>query len=117
MSETHHDTNYVKIWSILVVLLIISVVGPLFGVRVVTVVTAFGIAFVKAYLVAKNFMHLNIEKRFVVYLLTTCLAFMLLFFTAVAPDVMRAEGHQWKKPVWLEESAQAPSPEDPHDEH
>jgi hypothetical protein len=27
---------------------------------------------------------------------------MLLFFAAVAPDVMNAEGTQWVKPSWLE---------------
>ena len=34
----------------------------------------------KAYLVAKNFMHINVEKRFVPYIVLTVLVFMLLFF-------------------------------------
>jgi caa(3)-type oxidase subunit IV len=96
MSEMHHP-NYVKVWSALVVLLVISIAGPFLGVRIVTLITAFGIAFVKAYLVARNFMHLNIERRYAVYLLTTVLAFMLLFFAGVSPDVMKSEGHQWVK--------------------
>ena len=53
----------------------------------------------KAYLVAKNFMHLNVERRYVVYLLTTVLAFMLLLFASVAPDVMKQEGSGWTKPA------------------
>lgn len=96
MSGMHHP-NYVKVWSALVVLLAISVAGPFLGIRIVTLITAFGIAIVKAYLVARNFMHLNIERRYAVYLLTTVLAFMLLFFAGVSPDVMKPEGHQWVK--------------------
>jgi len=102
MSEEHtHHTNYVKIWGILVVLLIISVVGPMFGHKHVTLVTAFGIAIVKAYLVAKNFMHINLAPKYITYLAATCLVFMLLFFAGTSPDVMKSEGRNWEKPSWL----------------
>jgi caa(3)-type oxidase subunit IV len=98
MSEAHAEhPNYVKIWGILVVLLTISVFGPFLGIKIVTLITAFGIAVVKAYLVARNFMHLNIQPRYVTYLLTTCLVFMLLFFSGVSPDVMKHRGDQWVK--------------------
>lgn len=93
--EDHGQIHYVKVWAILVVLLIISVLGPLLGHPVVTLITAFGIACVKAFLVCKNFMHLNVQKPFVVYMLVTALVFMLLFFFAVAPDVMKHDGHNW----------------------
>jgi caa(3)-type oxidase subunit IV len=96
--EHHEHPNYVRIWAILLVLLVISVLGPMIGIQAVTLITAFGIAIVKAYLVAKNFMHLNIEPRFVAYLLTTMLVFMLLFFAGSSPDVMRFEGSNWTKP-------------------
>jgi len=110
MSEAHaHHPNYVKIWAILVVLLVVSVIGPMFGIRAVTLLTAFGIALVKAYLVAKNFMHIDIAPRYVAYLATTCLVFMLLFFAGAAPDVMKADGHNWVKPSWQEAAAQAGS--------
>ena len=65
--ETHH-TNYVKIWAILCVLLAISIAGPLLEIRIVTLITAFGIAVVKAYIVAKNFMHVNVQPRYVAML-------------------------------------------------
>ena len=97
MSEMHHP-NYVKIWGILLVLLAISIAGPFIGIRVVTLITAFGIAIVKAYLVAKNFMHLNVQPRFVILLLGTSLAFLLLFFAGASPDVMKDEGSGWTKP-------------------
>jgi len=90
-----HHTNYVKIWGILLALLVVSVLGPMVGIKWLTLMTAFGIAIVKAYLVAANFMHLNIERKYVVYLLVVTLGLMGLFFIAVAPDVMKHEGANW----------------------
>ena len=101
MSEEHH-TNYVKIWGILVVLLVVSVIGPMFGHRWLTLVTAFGIACVKAFMVAKHFMHINLTPKFVTYTMVTCLVFMFLFFTATAPDIMKSTGANWQKPLWVE---------------
>jgi caa(3)-type oxidase subunit IV len=102
--HTHHP-NYVKIWAILVALLIVSVIGPMAGIRIVTLLTAFGIAIVKAYLVARNFMHINVAARYVTYLMVTCLVFMFLLFAGTAGDVMKAEGRNWTKPSWLEGTA------------
>lgn len=97
MTEHAHTShpNYVRIWGILVFLLVVSVCGPMLGIKVVTLITAFGIAIVKAYLVAKNFMHLNIERRYVTYLLLTMVGFMLILFFGVSPDVMKHEGRNW----------------------
>ena len=103
-----HEVNYVKIWAILLCLLVASILGPFLGIKIVTLITAFGIAIVKAYLVAKNFMHLNIEPRYAIYLLTTMLVFMLLLFAGAAPDVMKHEGRNWvKPPVHVEAEASA----------
>jgi caa(3)-type oxidase subunit IV len=92
-----HHRNYVKIWAILCVLLVVSIVGPMFGIRVVTLITAFGIALVKAYLVARNFMHLDIEKKWVGYILLAMIAFMIVMFGGVAPDVLKHGGQRWQK--------------------
>jgi len=89
--------HYVRVWGTLLVLLVISVAGPFLGIPAVTLITAFGIALVKAYLVAKNFMHLNVQPGFVGYLLTTCLVFMLLLFAGSSPDVMKHDGDNWVK--------------------
>jgi caa(3)-type oxidase subunit IV len=97
--HSEHETNYIKIWAILLCLLVVSILGPFLEIQIVTLITAFGIAIVKAYLVAKNFMHLNIEPRYAVYLLTTMLVFVLLFFAGAAPDVMKHEGSNWVKPA------------------
>ena len=69
MSEAHEHPNYVKIWYWLLVLLAISVVGPMLEIPAVTIITAFGIALVKSFLVAANFMHLNAEKKMIYWTL------------------------------------------------
>ena len=99
--EHHEHPNYIKVYWILQALLVISVIGPEFEIQIVTLITAFGVACVKAYMVAVNFMHINIAKRYVTYLVATCLVFMLLFFAGTAPDVMKAEGDNWAKPAWV----------------
>jgi caa(3)-type oxidase subunit IV len=112
MAKGTHDRNYVRIWAILLVLLVISVVGPMFGIRVVTLITAFGVAAYKAYLVAKNFMHLDIQKPIVHWALATAVVFMVLLFAGVAPDVMKDEGQFWAKDEGFH-----PAIEEPHGEH
>ena len=105
-AHAEHGTNfYVKIWAILLVLLVVSVLGPELGIKWVTLLTAFGIAIVKAYLVAVNFMHINLTPRYVIYAVATALVFMLLFFAGTAPDVMKSSGHNWKKPAWIQAEA------------
>ena len=97
-AEAHvHHPNYVKIWAILVALLLVSVLGSMSHVREVVLIAAFGIAIVKAYLVAKNFMHVSVEKRWVPYLLVMCLLFIAILFAGVAPDVMKHSGLNWSK--------------------
>lgn len=93
----HHETNYVKIWAILVGLLVVSVLGPMLGHPVITLITAFGIALIKAYLVAKNFMHLDVEKPIIHWTLGAALVLMVLLYAGVMPDVGRASGERWKK--------------------
>lgn len=97
----NHDSHYVKVYFTLLALLTVSILGPLLEIKVVTLITAFGIAIVKAYLVAKNFMHINLTPRFVIYTITTTLVFMLLFFAGTAPDVMKDRGTNWEKPAWI----------------
>jgi caa(3)-type oxidase subunit IV len=101
-AHTTHHYNYVKIWGVLLVLLVLSVLGPIVASNmepttklVLTLTTAFGIAFVKAFLVIKYFMHLTVEKKYIGFLLLTMLAFMLVFVGGVAPDVMKHEGQRW----------------------
>jgi caa(3)-type oxidase subunit IV len=91
----HSPAFYVKIWGILLVLLIISILGPELGHPVITLVTAFGIAVVKALMVCAYFMHLNIEKRFIWYMLIGMVLMVGLFFVGVASDIHRLKGSNW----------------------
>ncbi|MGB0647433.1 MAG: cytochrome C oxidase subunit IV family protein [Bradymonadia bacterium] len=101
-----HHPSYIKVYFILLVLFIVSVAGPelapiIFGegqeglAKGFVLFTAFGIAFVKAYYVIAYFMHLKFEVKYVNYMLATTVVFMLLFFSGVAADVMKHEGHNW----------------------
>ena len=92
----HSPKFYVKIWAILLGLLVVSVVGPMLEIRAITLATAFGIAFVKAFLVVKHFMHLPIEKKYVTYLLGAMLAAMALMVGAVSADVLKHDGKNWE---------------------
>ena len=91
--DEHPD--YRKVYLTLLVLLVISVAGPFLGVVWITLITAFGIAVVKANLVVQNFMHLRWEKRLVKWVLISSLVLMALFVAGVAPDVMRHDGQNW----------------------
>jgi caa(3)-type oxidase subunit IV len=96
MAGAHAHPNYVKIWALLLVLLVVSIIGPEFGIPWLTLVTAFGIALVKTYYVAAYFMHLNFEKKYVLFLLILATILVGVFFFGVASDVMKAEGQNWK---------------------
>lgn len=98
--EAAHIRMYTRVYITLLVLFLVSVTGPviggLVGSKALVLITAFGIAVVKAYLVCAHFMHLNIEKRYIGYLLFTTVVFMLLFYAGVAPDVMEHHGRNWE---------------------
>jgi caa(3)-type oxidase subunit IV len=102
MSEIHSPAHYVKMWAILVGLLIVSLVGPLFGITALTLVTAFGIALVKASLVAAHFMHLNVEKRYIRYMLYTMVLIVALLFAGTAPDILKPAGLRWQNRAVIE---------------
>jgi len=90
-----HHPDYKKIYFVLLGLLVVSILGPEIGIVWVTLITAFGIALVKANLVVQNFMHLRWEKRIMKWMLATSVVLMFLFFAGTAPDVMKHEGHRW----------------------
>src|SRR5689334_12625495 len=119
-AHADHTKQYLKIYVILLALFAVSVTGPMIGIKWLTLVTAFGIAVVKAYLVAANFMHLKVEKKYVVYLLLTALAFMFLFYAGVSPDVMHHRGRQWENVAaqeWSKKALAEDAAEREHGEH
>ena len=95
-NDGNHHVDYGKIYKWLVILFVISVTGPILGIKWLTILTAFGIAIVKASLVANYFMHLKFEKQFIWLLMLTCLLFLFVLFTFVAPDILNHEGANWE---------------------
>ncbi|WP_221774595.1 cytochrome C oxidase subunit IV family protein [Pelagicoccus albus] len=104
--SAHNHPSYFKIYIMLLVLFVISVAGPevaeLMGLEGVTrliviLVTAFGIALVKAYYVLAYFMHLKFEKIYAPYILLSMVALLFVFFFGSATDSMMSEGHNWEK--------------------
>ena len=93
--SNHTPAHYRKVWLILLALLVVSVVGPMAEIKIITLLTAFGIAGVKAFLVIKHFMHLDEELPVVRYILIVGLALMLMMFAAVGIDVMNHDGARW----------------------
>ena len=97
--HAHADKDYIKIWAILLGLLAVSLIGPVIGEKMgifaITLVTAFGIAGVKAYLVVTRFMHIGVEKKYITYLLVGMLGLMGLMMGGVGPDVLRHKGTGW----------------------
>lgn len=115
-----HERHYVIIWAQLLVLLLVSVFGPMvathFGWHWLLLATAFGVAVVKAYMVAKNFMHLNVEKPIVHYIMAIGVALMVLMYGALAPDIQKGEGQNWKKSAGFHHSFTTSKPIE-HGEH
>ncbi len=110
--EDHGPKFYYKIYYILLVLLIVSVLGPELGHRGLTLFTAFGIAIIKALMVAAYFMHLNVEKKYIWYVLLTMLLMVGMFFLGTAADTMKPEGQNWSNEAaktLIEEHAGAPT--------
>ena len=104
--------HYVRIYLLLLALLLVSIAGPevgerldrevsLFGFRLglgvtLTLITAFGIAVWKAWLVIKHFMHLSIERPIAKIFLAASVLLLALFWGGVAPDVQLHEGRGWE---------------------
>ncbi len=112
MASNSHP-SYFKIYLLLLVLFGVSVLGPevaewmdLEGPSrlILVLITAFGIALVKAYYVLAYFMHLKFEKIYAPYILLSMVALLFVFFFGTATDAMMSEGHNWEKtPVVLPE--------------
>ncbi len=104
--------HYVRIYALLLVLLAVSIAGPLVGERLdmeisifgyriglgitLTLITAFGIAIWKASLVVKHFMHLSIERPIAKMFLAASVLLLALFWGGVAPDVQLHDGRMWE---------------------
>ncbi len=89
MTEQAHKTNYNEIFYWLVGLAAISVIGSVFHLPVKLVnALVFGIAFVKASLVAWNFMHLKSEGRLIYMIALIPVVLFIILVTLLVPDFL-----------------------------
>ena len=106
------SNHYFKIYLLLLGLLTVSIIGPTFGILVVTLITAFGIAVIKAWLVIKHFMHLTVERVMPKLFLAASVLLLALFWGGVAPDVQQHDGKLWENDAAKEAVARGiPEPE------
>lgn len=81
-----HNRHYLTIWFWLMALLLLSVAAASVLPRVQAVVLIFAVAVVKAFLVARHYMHLK-NERFIIYAMALVpLIFVLLFLLGLVPD-------------------------------
>ena len=89
--EYHGHPNYFMIWVLLLVTFTASLVMGMFFSPLVTVVSAFAVAFLKAYFVLDYFMHLKWEPKFFWGLLIFSVLVMVFLFVGLYPDIVPVE--------------------------
>jgi caa(3)-type oxidase subunit IV len=88
----HHHPNYLAIWTVLVVLLVLGIAVGFVKSPVLGAVLVFGVATVKAFLVAANYMHLTFEPLFVRAIVLCGIAIVLIVLIGLIPDIVYVYG-------------------------
>jgi cytochrome c oxidase subunit 4 len=85
----HHPVNYFLIFGALIVFTVVTVLVAYihFKSELVNVLIALAIAFIKATLVARFFMHLKFEGKLIYLILFAPLALCVILVMALIPDV------------------------------
>jgi cytochrome c oxidase subunit 4 len=94
MSEhaEHEHPNYFAIFIALMVLLGLSIAFGFIGNPVLMNVLVFGVAGIKAILVARYFMHLKFEPRFVTVILIGAVLCLVALYIMTSPDIVWRNG-------------------------
>ena len=88
------ESSLIKIWAALLIMLFVSIgLGYLKNATVGTVLI-FGIATIKAYLVAGYYMGLKREPRYIAGILASGLIFMVILFAYLVPDIVYVYGRK-----------------------
>ena len=85
----HHPINYYMIFAILIVLTVVTVAIAFkrFESELINVCLALLVAFVKATLVARYFMHLKFEGKLIYLILIGPLVLCVIMIAALIPDI------------------------------
>ena len=100
-TDEHGHTKYFRVYIVLLILLMISYFGPMLEIRAITLITAFGIAIIKTIMVCAFFMHLNVEKKYIWFLLMTVVLLLFVFFGGTAGDIMNPDGRNWRHHAYM----------------
>ncbi len=92
MSEENHHGNYVTLWLILMGLLFAGMGAQFMGNKMIATCFLFGIAFVKAYIVATRYMHLKFEPFFVRLIFLCGFVAIGTLIVGLIPDIVYVFG-------------------------
>ena len=95
MTTTAHPHTagfYIKIWVALLIMLGISIAIADLGHPGLATVFIFGIAVLKAFLVVMFYMGLALEARYILWVMVSGLALMLILFFGLVPDIVYIYG-------------------------
>lgn len=92
MSSTIKSSSLVIIWGVLLALLFLSISIGMMKSSIMATTLIFGIATLKAWLVAGYYMGLKWEPRYVTWILVSALIFMLVLFFYLVPDIIYVYG-------------------------
>jgi caa(3)-type oxidase subunit IV len=81
-----HSRHYLIVWFWLLSLVIFSVAAASVLPKVQAMALIFSIAIIKAFLVARHYMHLKNEKALIYAIALVPLAFVLIFLFGLFPD-------------------------------
>jgi caa(3)-type oxidase subunit IV len=81
-----HSRHYLVIWFWLLALVVFSVSASVVLPKTQALVLIFAIASVKAFLVARHYMHLKNERAIIYAIALVPLAFVLIFLIGLFPD-------------------------------
>ncbi len=89
---SHPHPNYSRVWAVLVALLVVGVAVGYVGHAVLATALVFSVAFLKAFLVAANYMHLRFEPWFVRFIVLGGLVCVLIVLVSLIPDIVYVYG-------------------------
>jgi len=85
MSDAH-SRHYLTIWLWLMALVILSVAAASVLPKLQAMVLIFSVAIVKAFLVARHYMHLKHERAIIYAIALVPLVFVVIFLIGLFPD-------------------------------
>lgn len=87
-SEPTSARRYVLVFGLLIGLLTISIPATLYGSGTISTLIIYGVATTKAYLVMRDYMHMNLEPRFITIIIIGCFLTIVYMFVLLYPDVV-----------------------------